>query len=348
MDKPNAEEQAVKPPSSMREAIDGTKAIMAAKPGDPFADLSVEKKPDTEVKAAEEPCEGCEEEKKAQLEAAKAKPKGRLFIVDEETGEKIPAVFSSEGKEYVPETMDTLKTWTGLGIHANKRLEEVKASEGIVKMILQAQKEGRLVIKDPVDGRPSPKETAPVTEEEDDEIITDPEVFKERQKRKAAEQRIGSLEKNVEMLTKMVTMKQINETEVEIRKEIDDCSKEFPLGKKREPEVWRLLAKVDDEGKPMYDTKSAMRIVHEAAIKDLREWVGEHPEFVEKDKIKKEGIQQYLREKEEKEKAPVASPSGLPAGKIGAPEEDEVKGIHGAVEKMKSYMASKKEAGKAF
>ena len=68
---------------------------------------SPKEKKEVIAEGEKEPCETCDEKK----EAAKQGPKTRLFILDKETGQEIPAVFKSEGKERIPDSADKLLTW---------------------------------------------------------------------------------------------------------------------------------------------------------------------------------------------------------------------------------------------
>ena len=295
-----------------------------------------------------EPCKPCGEGKtdKEILGEEKA-PTPRFFIVDKETGREIPAVFKSEGKDYIPDSVEKLLTWTGLGIHSNKRAEEIKGYEPFVKMLLKAKEEGRLIIKDEGDGSRSQKEDVEeaAPESEDEEILTDPALLSERKKRAALEGEVKELRKTVDSLKSFVINAKTSEMKLEIETEIDQFSKQYPLGKKKANEVWKRLAEVDEDGKPVYTVEQAMKKVHEDSLFEFKDWIKEHPEFVEKDNIKKEAVVEYLKSKEEKEKAPVSSPSGAPISAAGSPK-DEIKGIADIPDRIKKLLDSSKAAGK--
>ena len=302
------------------------------------------KKKEASAESEEEPCKTCGEGKTDE-EILGETPKTRFFIVDKETGREVPAVFKSEGKDYIPDSIDKMLTWTGLGIHSNKRAEQMKGYEEFVKMLLKAKEEGRLVVKDEEIASRSGKENAEEPTSEDDEILTDLALLAERKKRTVLEGEMKELRKTVDSLKSFVINAKTSEMKREIETEIDQFSKQYPLGKKRQKEVWKLLGEVDEDGRPSYSTEQAMKKVHEESIVELKGWVKEHPEFVEEDKIKKEAVVEYLKDKEEKEKAPVSAPSGGPVRTGGSPKE-EIKGIADIPLKIKQLLESSKAAGK--
>lgn len=212
-------------------------------------------------------------------------------------------------------------------------------------MLLKAKEEGRLVIKDEEIASRSQKENVEEPTSEDDEILTDPALLSERKKRTVLEGQVKDLTKTVDSLKSFVINAKTSEMKREIETEIDQFSKQYPLGKKRANQVWKNLAEVDEDGKPVYTVEQAMKKVHEESIIELKGWVKEHPEFVEEDKIKKEAVVEYLKDKEEKEKAPVSGPSSASVRAAGSPKE-EIKGIADIPLKIKQLLESSKAAGK--
>lgn len=339
MESTASEEKAESRPSGMKGIAEGIRTLVAESTASPAAAK------EAVVESEEKPCVECEEK---EAEAAKAAKKSRLFIVDKETGQEIPAVFTSEGKDYEADSVDKLKTWTGLGIHANRRLEELKKFEEPVKMVLRAIEEGRIVIKDKVDSSPPVTEKVEEAASEDEEdLITDPAVLKERQKRQALEGEVKELKKTIDSLKVFVVSSKTDEMKKQIESEIEQLSKTYPLGKKRSKEVWKLLAEIGEDGAPAYTVETAMKTVHEQNLSDFQEWTKDHPEFIEKDKIKKEGIQEYLKDKEEKEKAPVSAPSATGTGAV-VEAKPEIKGMKDAVSKMKDFLKQSTKAGKSL
>jgi len=324
-------EDEARTPSGMEGIAEGIRNLVAEGNARP------EEKKEASAESEEEPCETCDEK----TEVAKEGPKARLFIVDKETGQEIPAVFKSEGKEYIPEAADKLLTWAGMGIHANRRLEEVKDLKGFVDVLRKAQAEGRLIIKDESEG-PSGKEKE-ASDEPEDETLTDPAIISLRKDLKSSREEVQELKKTIDALKGFVLSSKSAEVKKEIENEIEKNAGKYPLGKRRSKEVWKLLAETNDEG-PVYTVEEAMRKVHEDSLAEFKDYLKEHPELVEKDKISKEAVAQYLSEKEENEKHPVSSPSGSPTPS-GAGKTEEIKSMADAVAKMKEVFASSKGAG---
>ena len=333
------EDKATGGPSGIEGIANGVRNLVAGSTASP-------EKKEVAAEGEKEPCETCGGGKTdEELLGKQEPPKTRFFIVDKETGREIPAVFKSEGKEYIPDSVDKLLTWTGLGIHSNKRAEERKEQDEFVKILQKAKAEGRLIIKD--EETPSRSQKEDVEEiPEDDEILTDPALISVRKELKALKAENKALGDKVDASNRMVVEKTIKETVQEINAEIDKYSKQYPLANKRRDGVWNLLGKTEIEsGKPIYTTEQAMKKVHEDAEAEIKESIKEHPDFVEVEKIKKEAIAEYLKDKEEKEKAPVSSPSGAPISAGGGPKE-EIKGIADIPGRIKSLLESSKAAGK--
>ena len=335
----------------MSEAIAGVREYIARSSTPPL-EQQVEAKSETET-APKAPCNECAEKaKEAQAEAAQQKR--RFFIFDEETGEKIPAVWNSEGKEYVPETVDQIQTWTGLGIHAGERLKGIKEreaflkqNEGVVKQLVEAMRDGRLSIKGE-DFAPAKTPQAPgmtLQDEPEDELVTDPAILRHRAEIAFLKKKSQDLESAVGTLTKLYMNKEVKSEETKIRNEMASLQKDYPLAYKRQQDVWALLAQQGEDGSLTYNVQSAMQKVNSELIQGFREFIKEHPEFIERDKIKTEGVQQYLAEKSQKEESPVASPSGTPVVANTA-EPMKPKTLHEAAVKIASFLQSKQEQGK--
>ena len=333
MSKEASEDKALTP-SGMKGIAEGIGNLLAE------SDTSPKEKKEVSAEGEKEPCVTCDEEKE---QLKKEAPKTRFFIIDKETGREIPAVFKSGGKEYIPDSVDKLQTWTGLGIHANRELERIKDVEGFVKLLKKAQDEGRLIIKDESSSSPSDEEKAE-GEKPEDEILTDPAVISLRKELKAVKNENKELKNKIDAWIQYQMKKTATDTRKEIEEEIKKFSKEYPLGEKRSQAVWRLLAEVDESDFPVHTVESAMKKIHEESLVEFREYLKEHPEFIEKDKIGKEAIVGYLKEKEEQEKHPVSSPSGVSAGAGPAKEEPQIRGVADIPVKIKELLASSKEA----
>ena len=324
-------------PSGMKGIAEGIENLVAESSASP------EEKKEVLAEGKKEPCETCDEAKDAtKKEAPKEAPKVRFFIVDKETGQEIPAVFKSGGKEHIPDTADKLLTWAGMGIHANRTIEEVKGVKEFVELLKRAKEEGRLIIKDE-SSSPSPGDKVKA-EEPEDETLTDPAVISLRKDLRVVQGENKELRKTLDSLKAFVLQSKTSEMKNEIEGEIEKFSPTYPLGKRWPEKVWKLLAEVGEDGVPTYTVEQAMKRVHEDGIADFKGYAKEHPEIIDKDTISREAIGQYLAEKEEKEKHPVSSPSGAPVS-AGTGKPEEIKSMADAVVKMQELLASSQEAG---
>lgn len=276
----------------------------------------------------EKPAEGAEkpeeklEKKVTETPGEEKQPEPKLFIVDEK-GNKTPLVFKADGKFEAPEVPDKVLSYLGLGIHANKRLEAVKAqeeyfkkTEPFLKALQKAEQDGRLYVEDEKGNKIKVSELKeqPGKEsgEEEEEIeITDPALLK-------ANKRITDLEKKLKERESKEVESFLEDQKKKIQDEIDSHRKtnfalfdrddqEFPQ------EVWQLLAK-----NPEMTIEDAAKKSHESVVNFVKKIIEKNPDsFIDRDRI----YADKLEEKTKKEKAPVSSPSEIPAGVASAKEE---------------------------
>jgi len=317
----------------------------------------------------EETCDTCtatDEDLKVEDEKDKKADRGvpqkpKYFLMGEDgkpildnSGEKIPLVFKDGGKEYYPDKPDDVHTWGNMGIHSNRRLEEVKKreeklaeAEPFIRMIQEAHKNGTLVIKE--DGKPQDQKLDE-REEEEEEGYVDPELKDLREKVKKLEK---GMEKDGEERKKErdMQLKSIFEDQEKKLRDMMKQSKEkglygaitrledeeYPL------DTWDLLAALDDKGNPKYDFETAMKMSHESQVKFVKNFITAHPEIIkdEKDKI----IGQHYKEKEEKEAAPIESPDEKATSTSKKPEKKEFTGIEDAMKSANVWLKGRKEAG---
>jgi len=245
-----------------------------------------------ETQETEKECDECGEEE------ADSTP---LYILDKD-GNKIPFKFKADGKEYAPDDPEKALQWASFGVHANQRLENLNKAEPILKTILEAYKEGRLVIKDEGEAQPSEKAEG---EEELDEIL-DPQLAE-------AKREIKALKEEIEFLKGITTKKLIEETRNNLRSEIDKNREKFFAALAFEPDVedapksvWDLLQETDETGRLKYTVEEAMKISHEQMVNFIKKLIEKNPEaFIDEEAI----YIKKLKEKQEKEKAPVSSPA---------------------------------------
>jgi len=275
-------------------------------------------------KTKEEECEECGEE-----ETTDSTP---LYILDKD-GNKIPFKFKADGKEFAPDDPEKALQWASFGIHANQRLENLNKAEPILKTILEAYNEGRLVIKD--EGKAQPKEKAE-SEEDLDEIL-DPQLAE-------AKREIKTLKEEIEFLKGITTKKLIEETRNNLRSEIGKNREKFFAALAFEPDaedapksVWDFLQETDETGKLKYTVEDAMKISHEQMVNFIKNLIEKHPEaFIDEESI----YIKKLKEKQEKEKAPVSSPAEK--GVAAKTEKRKFKSLEDALQ------AASKELGSIF
>jgi hypothetical protein len=348
-------------PSNWDEAREQIKELFSE---EAKGETETEALPTAEGEKEKKPCETCPDEKgqvEAKEQGAEEAQVPHLWIIDE-AGMKVPAIFKADGKVYVPDHPEQISTWIGHGIHSstrnadlNRREKELNEAAAVVNMLKKAYEEGRLVVKDapPGKGQPSAKEEVEPEPEEEEDILTDPVILKERMARKSLEKKLEEIASKLEKTSaeseefkKAYLKEKIAVVYNELKKDMESHAKKYPLAvtTKNEKRVWELLAEKDEQGQLVYpDVESAMKAVHEEEIKAFRQYVKENPDLVkeEKDKI----ITKFLEDQKAKNEAPVASPSGAPAGSGPTSEFGEIKGMKDAIPIMKKFLAETKSAG---
>ncbi len=277
-------------------------------------------------------------------EAKKEKPseileEDGLWLIDK-AGNKTPAIFKADGKEYKPKEAAKALQYMGLGVHsnaktedANRRLAEIEKAEPFLKMIQEAWTGGRLVI----DGKKVGEEKK---ENEEEDIFEDEETKKNREE-------MASLKKDIAEMKKLSAKKVVGEYKVEIDKRMDAVRADNFAAMLRSDEgspkeVWELLAEVDPKtGRSKYTPEEAMEKSHKSNVNFIKKIAETHPELL-KD-FSEEAVSKYLRDKENLEKAPIGSPSSVPAGVKPNPEE-KITGITDAVNKAAKFFSEKHKA----
>jgi len=314
-------------------------------------DKAAEKKPSEEIETKqkeEEPCEGCSEEEKAKLEAAKLTkaPRSRLRFVNEK-GEDVPFVYKVDGKDIEvidPEELAKKASFGHKGYdrfgELNRREEELEKAEPILKSIVQALSDGRLSINQ-APSKPSGEEKV---EEGEEDVLLDPEIARERSARKILEKELKELKDDHEKLKKIQLSGMFEKAKSEIDKEMEKLTPKYQLAtrsKRNIDAVWKLLAQTDEKGKPSFSVEEAMKTVHEEEIEEFRGYLKEHPEEQDEKGI----IAKYLEEKDKKEKAPVSPPSEIPTVVEASPEKKKYKSLHESLSAASVWLNKRHEAG---
>jgi hypothetical protein len=307
-----------------------------------FFKEKAEKEEPSEKETEEKPEEKPSEETKEEV-VDETPPDPHLWIVDKD-GNKTPLIVKADGKFHAPDKVDKALQWGGLGVHANTVLEGVKTereefekSKPILDMILTAFKDGKLV----VDGKPisaADKEALKEEIEEEVDETKDPEV--EQLKKSVRQLQDERLKQFVEG-----EKGKIDAGIVEHRKANFGANVRSEEGYAKE--VWDILTEKKPDGSgPKYTVEEAMKISHDSNIAYAKKLIAANPEefAVDENAI----YAKKLKEKEEKEEAPVGAPSETPVA-VEAPPGDMKDFKGGPAEAYELFVKQRKgkvEAGK--
>jgi len=327
-------EQMEKEPSEISGVSDAVNQYEKAQ-----AEKSAKATEEKQGKKEEEPCKPCattEEELKTEGKT----PEPSIFLVDKD-GKKVPIIGKADGKEHVPDSIDKVLTWVNYGIHRKSEKDEIEQAKTFLDFINRACEEGRILVDgkriNPKGGFEAEKTTVSKEEEEEEEPedeLIDPEM-------KSLKKEVKEL-KEYELKKIMTTAQEKLESEIEekrkdhfaayTRTEEDPEDGDMPLS------TWTLLAK-----HPEYNVEKAMKLSHDSMVNFFNKMAVEHPELL-KDRDNK-AVANYLKDKEEREKAPVSPPSELPAGTPPTQEEKEFKGVSDAMRAYEKTVDEREKAG---
>ena len=325
-------------PKNLREAVDFFNADQARAAEKTAAKPPVEEEKG-QGKEEEKPCSECEEgqEKSGSDEAT-------LFIVDKD-GKKTPLKFKADGKEFAPDSIDKALMYLSGGVHANSRLEEINQAAEVMKAMFEAIQSGKLVpgqLKG--DGKGAEEEKEP----EEDLSTLDPDLKKEVEKRKGLEKEFKKLSEDNKALKGFMASRLFSEEKKAIDNEIEKHKKTYYLAADTPSmvqRIWRLLKEVDEKtNKPTYSVEEAMKKIHDEESGRFKRFIKEHPEHQDKETI----ISEFIKSREEKNAAPVGSPSGAPAGGAPAGEKKKsYKNLREAIVDANAWLEQQRRAGKA-
>lgn len=315
---------------------------------DRFSEEQAQKESSEETEEEGETGEESETEEKE--EASAEEPQAKLFLVDETGKKKIPFIFKADGKDYAPEEAEKALQLASLGVHSNVRVEDVNKREAKLKevepffnAIQKAYKEGRLKIDgetvSPSGGKKEEKEE----EQEDVELDVEHADLKKANK---------ELKKDVDELKLAQLKGMMNEARTKLEGQIVAVAKKYPLAILRTDEaapkeVWELLNKYGDDERPVHSAESAMKTSHESMLKFITNIMEKNPEQFKEynNKI----IANYVKNKGEKEEAPVGSPSEIPAStKTKGEKKKEYKNFDEAMADASIFLKERKKAGQTF
>lgn len=344
--KSSEEEQADKPPEygSLHEALEAYEEKVLKKPSE-----DAEKKPEEKTLPEEKLDEKKEEtEEEAGTKESPEESKLSLRFVNDK-GEESAFPLKVEGKDIDISDPGKLQELAQKGYHYSQEREKFKEDLEIaekVKPLLpvieefeKAFKEGRLRIDDKPLGKSQEKEKEGEEEEEED-VTSDPELVETKNRLKTLEKKlqdkdIQDFEKTI-MDTKTSLDNEIGKHRSKYFAAVIEPEEEMPKG------VWGNLGKQKKDGSgPEYTPEEAIKKSHEGMMAFVKKLIKEHPEELINEK---EIATKFLAEKEEKEKAPVGSPSELPAGETGEKKPKEFKNLKEAVDAGFEQLKKRTEA----
>lgn len=304
------------------------------------AEKSSKETKETEKQPDEEECEGCSEEEEKKDE----EPQAKLFLLDAD-GNKIPVIGKADGKTYVPDTPDKVMSWLNFGIHRRQQNEEFEKAKPIIDMLLNSYKEGKLIVQSEdgkfrmPDGKAISFEGQEEEEEDEDfEEETDPEV-------KSLREKVKKIEEDRDKERELSTKQKIIELHGSISKEISQFLSKYPNAIVREQEnmpleVWDLLSEKEGDELRFKNVEDAVKASHESMVKFIKRQVEKNPSlYINEDEV----YAKKLKEKQEKESAPVGSPSELAAGT----EEKKKKDFEGPDDAIEQFFKDKRERERA-
>ncbi|HUU38005.1 MAG TPA: hypothetical protein VMW46_07375 [Candidatus Desulfaltia sp.] len=342
--KSSATEATVQPsekatPKSMREAINLFNEDQA-KSAEKAGAKPSEEEEKGQGKEKKEPCPECEKSDEELL--GEGTP---LYIVDKD-GKKTPLKFKADGKEHSPDSIEKALMYMSGGVHANTRLEEINQAAEVLKAMFDAINSGKLQpgqLKG--DGKRAEEEKEP----EEDLSTLDPDLRKEVEIRKGLQKELEKQKKDTQSLKTFMASRLFSEEKKSIDTEIEKHKKPYYLAADTPSmvtRIWGLLRKVDEKTKqPTYTVEEAMKEIHNEELSRFKKFVKEHPEQQDKEAI----ISDFIKTREEKNAAPVGSPSGAPAG--GAPtgeKKAKYKSLREAVADANVWLEEQKRAAKTL
>lgn len=268
-------------------------------------------------------------------------PKTSVFVNEDglfvdADGNPKPRVQKIDGKDVEFKSLEDYDRSARMGYHHDARGKELNDREAklqrdlpIVDMIMKAQKEGRLIIKEPGEAAtpPDKPETETAIPELDlsnldpevgDVIKTMKDTFDGRIKTlEAANKKLTTSNENLQNIYANDLVKKVKG---DIEAEIATSLEKYPLAAKADGSpkhaVWDALAEVDQKtDKPVYtNVDDAVKAVHAELEVDLKAHLEKENYVKVDDDKKREIVADYMAKQEESDKAPVSAPGVVTAG----------------------------------
>ena len=281
------EEKEVKatPPSSVSDAFNKFQEKQAAAKEKPTVETQPPKEGDKEIE-----------------------PPAKKYRIVDESGNDVPFPITVDGKTIEVTDTEKLKQYSQFGyrqdIHGKALNDRESAitekekkfkieSDAFVKsqemlgQIKKAIEEGRITVNP--DG--SPKEDT--ASEIDEELFADPGMIALKKENLETQKTLTSMKEQLETTNKILLGKLVEEQHGKITSDMDRLKPQYGLAD--ENDVWDLLALQDENGKPVHNTESAMKLSQEKEKGKFDAYVKSDPDFAKISyEDKKEAIKEYL------------------------------------------------------
>jgi len=294
---------------------------------------------------AEETCTDCEDKGKEETEKepeVKEDEKKPTYRIVNEKGEEVPFVLKADGKEHSIDDMEKLKKYLEHGIHASQRLEEVNKLVGSNQQKEKELEAGLQEIQKLMDfyqKKEKPSDESDSDDEDSLDDILDPDIKALKKENRTLKKDYDGKIKNLEDTLKKITLSVLGDG---LQKDMAKAVEKYPFLKSipgKDEKILLLMNKRDKNGDFVHKgLDAAAKAVHDEWEQGFQAYIKEHPEYQKKSKD--EAVQDYLEKKQEKEQAPVSSPSEKPATTESSSKDakEEITGIDDAMSKWHKYV----------
>ena len=292
---------------------------------------------------AEEICTTCGDKNKEEKEPeTKEDEKTPLYKIVNEKGEQVPFVVKADGKEHSIDDIEKMRKYLEHGIHASQKLEEANKLIGsnqqkeqeLESVIQEVQK-----LMDFYQKKEKPSGESESDDEDSLDDILDPDI-------KALKKELHTLRKEYEdkIKTQEDTLKKITLSVLGdgLQKDMEKALEKYPSLKiipRKEEKILLLMNKKDKNGDFVHKgLDAAAKAVNDEWEQGFQNYIKEHPEYQKKSKG--EAVQDYLEKKQEKEQAPISSPSEKLATTESSSknEKEEFTGVDDAMSKFNKWL----------
>lgn len=336
---PDAKSEQTTTPPGITEAINQFEADQAKQAAEAKAkEAPSEEKPETKAEETKpkEDTKPETKETKGETETDEKKPTSGSLTLNVD-GKEVPLDLSN------PEDLKKLETWGQQGYSFSQRNQSLNDREALIgtqEAVLKAVRDGKLV---PAEAGKPPGEPEQAAPELDLGDLGDdyPEVAKYLTTLK---QTSDEQTKAITFMNQIIAKNTMETAYKELTSRIDGAKKEHSLA--NDTEVWNMLKEVTDDKMPKYTPEEAVEISHTNEQKKLGGHIESDGYVKLTDEVREKVILEYKAKEAELAKAPVSTPSGMPAGS-GTPSSDKKKGFTGITDAINAFTKTQEGASKA-